>query len=218
MADKKYLDYEGLELYNDLIKETYAPVQAIQYKGTVATISGLPTVSGVAIGSMYNITEGGISTSDFVEGAGKVIRNGTNVVAINVAADGDPVEMKWDIIAGVFSVDDKLTFGTSMPVSPENGDTFLYMGNNVYEYNAVTPTGTENPKELNWYEYDATESEYNLTEDEEVQSGTSYFVKNEKYVKGVIYVYSEASTEWVSQTSGDIFQPISEAEIRALFV
>ena len=218
MADLKYLDYEGLELYNELIKETYAPIQAIQYKGTVATISGLPTVASQTPGSMYNITEGGVATADFVEGAGAIVRNGTNVVAINTADEGEPAVMKWDIIAGVFSVDDKLTFGLTMPAAPENGDTFLYMGNNVYEYNAVTPVGDENPKEKGWYEYDAVEDTYVLTEDEEVQVGTSYFKKEEEYVKGVIYVYSEASTEWVPQTSGNVMIPITEAEIRALFV
>ena len=217
MADLKYLDYEGLELYNELIKQTYAPIQAIQYKGTVATISGLPTVASQAPGSMYNITEGGVATADFVEGVGAVVRNGTNVIAINTADEGEPAVMKWDIIAGVFSVDDKLTFGTAMPASPENGETFLYMGNTTYTYDGLTPTGTENPKELGWYEYDSTENEYNLTEDETVQAGTSYFVKREEYVKGVIYVYSEDATSWISQTSGDIFTPITEAQIRALF-
>ena len=198
MADLKYLDYEGLELYNELIKQTYAPIQAIQYKGTVATISGLPTVASQAPGSMYNITEGGVATADFVEGVGAVVRNGTNVIAINTADEGEPAVMKWDIIAGVFSVDDKLTFGTAMPASPENGETFLYMGNTTYTYDGLTPTGTENPKELGWYEYDSTENEYNLTEDETVQAGTSYFVKREEYVKGVIYVYSEDATSWIS--------------------
>ena len=149
---------------------------------------------------MYNVVEGGVTTADFVEGSGKVLRNGTNVVAINTAEDGQPKVMKWDITAGVFSVDDKLTFGSSMPAGPSNGDTFLYMGNTTYTYDAVTPTGTENPKGLGWYEYDSVTTTYTLTEDTTVQAGTSYFIKNEEYVKGVIYVYSEGSTSWVAQT------------------
>lgn len=219
MAVKTFLDYPGLEELVAKIKEKYAPIQAIQYKGTVATISGLPTIATEAEGNMYNIVTGGTTTADFVEGAGHTISDGTNVVAINTETDPDePAIMKWDILPGVFVLDDRLQFGTAMPDTDlTDGRTFLYLGNTTYSYDAVTPTGTENPKELGWYEYDSIEDEYVLTEDETVQSGTSYFVKNEEFVQGVVYVYSTTTSSWIPKSSGDTFTRITEAQIDALF-
>ena len=217
MANKKFLDYEGLVELVEKIKEKYAPIQALQFKAIVATISALPTVAGVEPGSVYNITTGGTTTADFVEGAGETLRDGENVVAVNVGTEADPI-MKWDILGGVFDINDRLQFGNTMPASPENNQTFLYMGNTTYTYTAVTPAGTENPSEEGWYEYDAVNDTYILSEDETVQSGTSYFTKDEQYVKGVIYVYSSESSTWVAQSSGDTFIPITIAEIDALFV
>jgi len=57
--------------------------------------------------------------------------------------------------------------------------------------------------------------EYVLSSDTTVQSGTSYFTRNEQYVKGVIYVYSGSA--WVAQSSGDTFTAITIPEIDALF-
>lgn len=217
MANKSYLDYEGLSLYHSLLEEEFAPIQAIQFKGTVTNVSDLPAVATTTIGSMYNITESGVSTADFVEGAGKVVRNGTNVVAINTAAAGEAAVMKWDIIAGVFDISDKLTFGSTMPASPADGDTFLYMGNTSYAYNKVTLEATDNPHDMGLYEYDNSTEQYSLTADTEPASGKDYFEKVEEYVKGVIYVYNESAGEWIAQSSGDTFNPITEQEIRSLF-
>lgn len=212
MATKKYLDYDGLCELVAKIEEKYAPIQALTFKGTVATISALPTVSGVDAGSVYNVTTGGTTTADFVEGAGQVLQDGENVVAVNTGTEALPV-MKWDILGGVFDISDRLQFGSSMPASPESGQTFLYLGETTYTYGAVTPVGTENPSEMGWYEFDGTD--YTLTSDTTVQSGTSYFAKNEQYVKGVIYVYSGSA--WVAQSSGDTFTAITNVEIDALF-
>jgi hypothetical protein len=137
------------------------------------------------------------------------------VVCVNVGTEALPV-LKWQILGPVFDVTDKLTFGTSMPASPTTDDTFLYLGNTTYTYDAVSyPPIDANPKALGWYEYDSGTSSYVLSDDEEVQSGTTYFVKNEEYVKGVIYVYSGSA--WVPQSSGDIMVPITNLEIDALF-
>lgn len=53
--------------------------------------------------------------------------------------------------------------------------------------------------------------------DEYVAEKTYYVAGGEGYVKGVIYVYDEAETTWVAQSSGDTFTPISDSEINALF-
>lgn len=212
MATKKFLDNIGLEHFKEKLDEKYAPIQALTFKGIVATISALPTVAGVASGSVYNVTTGGTTTADFVEGADQTLQDGSNVVAVNTGTDDTPV-MKWDILGGVFDISDRLQFGNTMPASPDSGQTFLYMGETTYTFDAVTPAGTENPQEMGWYEFDG--SDYTLSTDTTVQTGTSYFAKNEQYVKGVIYVYSGSA--WVAQSSGDTFTAITNAEIDALF-
>lgn len=212
MATKKFLDYDGLVELVEKIEEKYAPIQALQFMGTVATIASLPVVSTVASGAVYNVTTGGTTTADFVEGAGQTLQDGMNVVAVNTGTDSAPV-MKWDILGGVFDISDRLQFGLAMPASPESGQTFLYLGETSYTYDAVTPTGDENPQAFGWYEFDG--SGYVLTTDTTVQTGTSYFAKNEEFVKGVIYVYSGSA--WVAQSSGDTFVAISTAEVDALF-
>lgn len=215
MAQKKYLDYAGLQELVVKINEKYAPISALEFKGVKANIAALPTVADEAVGNMYTVTTGGTTTSDFVEGAGKKLQDGENVVAVNVSSTSTP-DMKWDIIGGVFEIDDRLQFGSAMPASPTNGQTFLYMGDTTYTYDEVTPVGTENPQEEGWYVSDGAGG-YTATTDTTVQVGTTYYQKNEQYVTGVIYVYSSTSSSWVAQSSGDTMIPITNNEIDALF-
>ena len=215
MAQKKYLNYEGLQELVAKINEKYAPISALEFKGVKANIAALPTVADEAVGNMYTVTTGGTTTSDFVEGAGKKLQDGENVVAVNVSSTSTP-DMKWDIIGGVFEIDDRLQFGSAMPASPTNGQTFLYMGDTTYTYDEVTPVGTENPQEEGWYVSDGAGG-YTATTDTTVQVGTTYYQKNEQYVTGVIYVYNSTSSSWVAQSSGDTMIPITNVEIDALF-
>lgn len=216
MAVKNYLDYEGLTYFKEKLDAEYASIKAFVFKGTVANIAGLPAIANESIGSIYNVTTGGTTTSDFVEGAGHPLQDGENVVAINISAEGEPVVMKWDILGGVFDIEDRLQFGSTMPVSPEDGQTFLYMGDTTYTYSAVTPVGTENPVEEGWYVEDG-QGGYELTSDTTVQSGTTYYTREEQYVTGVIYVYDATNTEWVAQSSGDTMIAITNAQIDTLF-
>lgn len=218
MATNKYLDLTGLTYFKSKLDAEYASIKAFVFKGTVTNVAGLPTVGTTAIGSIYNIQNADVTTNDFVEGAGHPIQAGENVVAINTAAEGDPVVMKWDILGGVFDIEDRLQFGNSMPANPTDGQTFLYMGETTYEYDEVTPVGTENPSEEGWYEYDNATQQYVLTEDVTVDGSKTYYTKGaEQYITGVIYVYDLATTSWIPQNSGDIMVAITNGEIDALF-
>lgn len=214
----KYLDLTGLTYFKGKLDEEYASIKALVFKGVKANIASLPTVANEAIGSMYTVTTGGTTTADFVEGAGKTLQDGENVVAVNTAAEGEPVVMKWDILGGVFDISDRLQFGDSMPANPVDGQTFLYMGAITYEYNEVTPSGEENPSALGWYEYDDATEQYVLSEDVTVDGSKTYYTRGaEEYVTGVIYVYDIATTSWVAQNSGDVMVAITNGEIDALF-
>lgn len=214
----KYLSLEGLTYFKSKLDTEYASIKALVFKGVRANIAALPTVADEAIGNMYTVTTGGTTTADFVEGAGKTLQDGENVVAVNIAAEGDPVVMKWDILGGVFDIEDRLQFGSTMPANPEDGQTFLYMGETTYEYDEVTPVGTENPSEEGWYEYDDATQQYVLTEDVTVNAGKTYYTRGaEQYITGVIYVYDLVTTSWIAQSSGDLMIPIENSEIDALF-
>lgn len=215
MANQKYLSYDGLVELVAKIHEKYASVEALVYKGVKTNIAALPTVANEAIGSMYTVTEGGTTTADFVEGAGKKLQDGENVVAVNTGTDADPV-MKWDILGGVFDFTDRLQFGDTMPSTDlTNGRTFLYLGDTTYTYSEVTPTGDENPSALGWYEL--VSDEYVLSEDETVDAQKTYYTRAEQYVKGVIYKYNTSTSSWDAQSSGDVMVAITNQEIDALF-
>ena len=124
--------------------------------------------------------------------------------------------MMWCLLGPVFDVSNKLTFGFAMPSNPAQDDVFLFLGDTTYAYNEVTPVGDENPSALGWYESDG-EGGYVLSSDTEVDSGKTYYTKNEEFVQGVIYQYDESESKWNTLNSGDTFSPISNGEIDALF-
>ena len=257
MSTKKYLDYEGLVRLVNNIKEKFASIDAFTFKGTVADIAHLPAIADQKSGYIYNVVTGGETTADFVEGAGKTLQDGENVVAVEFERydavspvgtenpqeegwyelDGTAYVLTtdtavnlaktyyeavkyylWDILGGVFDFSDRLQFGSTMPATPVDGQTFLYLGDDTYTYNAVTPVGTENPQEEGWYEYDSSTQTYALTTDTTVAAGKTYYERVEEFVKGVIYVYDSTTTSWDAQSSGDTFEPISIAQIDELFV
>lgn len=322
MAEKKFLDYEGLQELVLKIKEYVGDAGHIEFKGAVANVAALPALSGQKVGWMYTVQAAGKTTADFTDGAGKTIAANSEVAAVNIEgttentifsanngstyvstdlaaytptgsvgsgtklcevyiADGTethltegtwyvtgdgssffevtalgdtfadftktPVSnedaitelggkytgsafadlnkytetvteeaMKWCLLGPVFDVSDKLTYVTdAMPANPQDGDIVMYLGDTTYEYNEVTPEGSENPKALGWYVSNGAGG-YVLTEDETVQPGTTYYTKDEEFVQGVVYEYDETEG-WTSKTSGDTMTPISNAEIDILF-
>lgn len=220
MATNKYLDLTGLTYFKSKLDEEYASIKAFVFKGIVADVAHLPSL-GVGttqkVGFVYNVTAEGTTTADFVEGAGHPLQAGENVVVVDVSATSTP-ELKWDILGGVFDITDRLQFGDSMPANPTDGQTFLYMGEITYEYDEVTPVGTENPQALGWYEYDDVTGQYVLSSDTSVDNEKTYYTRGaEQYITGVIYVYDLATTSWVAQNSGDIMVAITNGEIDALF-
>ena len=213
----KFLDYAGLQELVTKINEKYAPIQAIQYRGSVQDVASLPSLATTPIGSMFNIEDEDVTTSDFVEGAGKKIEAGSNVIAVNTELDPDePAVMKWDLASGIINVEDRLQFGLTMPQTDlVDGRVFLYLGEDTFEYNAVSnPTG--NPHEKGYYE-EVSAGVYELTADTTVDSQKTYYTKDPVLVKGIIYKYNLTDTEWVAQNEAAEMTPILNSEIDALF-
>ena len=125
--------------------------------------------------------------------------------------------MKWDLANGIINVDDRLQFGTAMPQTDlVDGRTFLYLGEDTFEYNEVSnPTG--NPQEKGYYE-EVSAGVYELTTDTTVDDQKTYYTKDPVLVKGIIYKYNLTDTEWVAQNEASEMIPILNSEIDALFV
>lgn len=165
MAQKKYLDYTGLEHYNDLIEQKYAPLDSPE-------LVGVPTAPTAAEGT--KTTQ--IATTEFVQEAIKTITSayvyrGTvlNVAALPIVAD--------EAIGNVYNITEKSETTADFV---EGAGHVVDAGANVavaeiktgVDYEEITPVGDENPKELGWYEYDG--ADYILTADETVQAKTYY--------------------------------------------
>ena len=58
--------------------------------GTLASQSDLPTLSSSVLGNVYRVTADFNTTSDFVEGSGKTIKAGNDVVVVNIGSDASP--------------------------------------------------------------------------------------------------------------------------------
>ena len=70
-------------------------------KGNIACAQLVPALLIESnIGNVYNVTDNGTTTSDFVEGAGKPIHVGDNVAIVDIGTGGQS-EYKFDLLAGM---------------------------------------------------------------------------------------------------------------------
>ena len=195
---KQYLDYEGLQRLVENINKKYAPISAIVFKSTVDDIAHLPAVATQKAGWMYNIKTGGLTTDDFVEGAGHIVADGENIAAVElivgsytpvgtIAPDDDPKALGWyEILADLFA-----------PVTPVGDED--PSAENWYEFTVESPVGGEDPKTLGWYELDG--SNYVLSEDTTVDPLKTYAsgaVSADTSVQAKTY-YKEEITYQLSQ-------------------
>lgn len=161
MANKKYLNYEGLQELVLKVKELVRDIGHFVFKGVVSTVSGLPSLTDVQEGWVYAVSTTGTTTEDFVEGAGHPVPANSEVIATEVSG-----EMKWALLGPIFDISDRLQFGTQMPGTPFDGQTFLYTGDTTYVAYTGTLTKDSNPKALGLYE-ESSQDVYVLTNDTE---------------------------------------------------
>lgn len=79
---------------------------AFRAKGSAA-FADLPALDKTAKGDVYNVTNAFTTTADFVDGAGKNLPAGTNVVAVAVTTgkgDNATTTMKWDALTGMIDL------------------------------------------------------------------------------------------------------------------
>ena len=185
MATKKYLDYEGLQRVLENINRKYAPISAIVFKGTVDKVADLPAVALEKAGFMYNIKSAGLTTDDFVEGAGHEISEGENVAAV-------------ERYTGVYT---KVT-----PTATDDPKALGWYEEDSVTFEDVTAEldPSDNPQALGLYEQGATATDFVLTTDTTVQSGKSYYERVATYklsqdrlpVAGKDYFTAETEMKW----------------------
>ena len=155
MAAKQYLDYAGLQRVIENIDKKYAPISAIVFKNSVKNIAALPALNVQKGGFMYNVTEGGTTTADFVEGEGHSVSAGENVAAV-------------ELLTGVY------TAVSSVLVTDDPKAKGWYEVDGTPS--AVTPAGTEKPVEEGWYEETTSGSGiYVISSDTAVNPSKTYY-------------------------------------------
>jgi len=99
---------------------------AIIPKGSISTVTNLPTLIADHRGWMYNFSADFTTTSDFVEGTGKEYPAGTNVVVVEYETG----VYKYDVFSGFINLDSKqdtLVSGTN--IKTINNENILGSGN-----------------------------------------------------------------------------------------
>lgn len=218
MATKQYLDKAGLKEVLTLLKEKFADIEALVLVGPVQNVAALPSLAsaGIRAGLMYIIQDEDVTTADFYEGAGKTIDPNSEVVVINTGTPASPV-YKWYVLGNVFTIKDKVSFGTTFPTAPFDGQGFLYLGPDQYSYTAVaSPAAGADPQANGWYESDGSGG-YVLSSDTSVQVGKTYYERIDVAIKGAIYEWDATASEWVNVAGADRMNRITEQEIDDLF-
>lgn len=83
--------------------KSYTDQQIAAHLGSAYRAAGsidfasLPALGATEEGKVYNVSDAFVTTENFVEGAGKSMPAGTNVVCIDVGED----EYKWDVLSGM---------------------------------------------------------------------------------------------------------------------
>lgn len=78
-----------------------AKISAAYHAGGSKTVAELTSALLITenMGKVYNMSDSGVTTSDFVEGAGYAVNEGDNVVICNVGTEESPV-YKFDLLSG----------------------------------------------------------------------------------------------------------------------
>ena len=161
---QKYLDYAGLQRLVENIDKKYAPISAIVFKSTVNDIASLPALNTVKAGWMYNLKTGGITTDDFVEGAGHILADGENVAAV-------------ELLTGVYTK-------VASPAATDDPKALGWYEEDVVSFVDVTTSldPSASPVALGLYEEDSMNpGQYVLTSDATIVGGKAYYERQATY-------------------------------------
>ena len=127
--------YSGVDVLGELKAKFVDPessVSSFNFMGKT-TVADLPAPDFA--GDVYNITDNGLTTDDFLEGAGKPINAGDDVIAVDVELEGSEITdgVTWNdsLFPGYDSYADNQFF-----VHLSNGDTLIF-ANDTHTGNVI---------------------------------------------------------------------------------
>ena len=117
--------YTGVDVLGELKAKFIDPESSgsnFNFRGET-TIANLPTPDFA--GDVYNITDSGVTTDDFLEGAGKPINAGDDVISVDVELEGSDITdgVRWD--GSLFPGQD-ISADNQFFVHLSNGDTLIF--------------------------------------------------------------------------------------------
>lgn len=127
--------YSGVDVLGELKAKFVDP----ESSGSSFNFMGKTTVADLPVpdfaGDVYNITDNGLTTDDFLEGAGKPINAGDDVIAVEVEQEGADITdgVRWDdsLFPSYNSYADEQFF-----VHLSNGDTLIF-ANDTHTGNVI---------------------------------------------------------------------------------
>lgn len=167
MAQKQYLDYEGLDRYTDDVKAKFAPLDSPDLVGipTAPTADTGTDTTQLATTAFVQQEISGITSALVFKG---VVQT---VAALPVIAD-QGVGWTYNIVQKGKTTED-FAEGAGKDLDPGSNVSVIEVSTSAYS--PVTPLGTENPSEEGWYEYDDINDEYFLSVDTDVDGAKTYY-------------------------------------------
>lgn len=198
------LDTNRLYRFNGTIFVVVSDLDATVYQPAGSVLfANLPAASAGTLGFVYDIQDDFVTTSDFIEGAGKAYSAGTNVVVINHGTSSLPI-YKYDVLSGVR--------GSGLPAGGTKGQV-LTKGSATdynaawytpyyYEYDGVTlskPNFTYNDPDLvedgvtkvfhsSWLANTSAGQNAALPDTDIVDYNRNYYVEMTKSIDGLAFV------------------------------
>lgn len=221
MPEAKFVDAAGLATYTEALSNklsrVYVPKGTAIYADTAYLASPVDSainsvglwqmvesywtkITTVKPGWVFNISNTFETTSDFVEGSGRAVAGGTNIVVVNTGTDADPV-LKFDVLAMNIDVDMSGKQDKVMTSEP----SIIIPDHTVADATARAALTTSTVSDGDIAYQEDTEEYYYA----EVESSTITWhdIGNTKTVEGAIRLVASVIP----------VKPITSAEIQAMF-
>lgn len=168
-------------------------VKAVVYKPSGSIyFAALPSLVADNVGNVYDIKDDFTTTADFLEGAGKPCKAGTNVAIVDNGTAQTP-DIKYDVMSASIDTSIFMLSVTTPPLSPAGGDYIFYHGtasgdfangDGIYKYDLANTRWVH--QDLGFVEQGIVALPFSTT--------TVYAVNDRCYKDGFLYKCTTAHT------------------------
>lgn len=195
-------------------------VKAVVYKPSGSIyFAALPSLVADNVGNVYDIKDDFTTTADFLEGAGRPYKAGTNVAIVDNGTAQTP-DIKYDVMSASIDTSIFMLSVTTPPLSPAGGDYIFYHGtasgdfangDGIYKYDLASTRWVH--QNLGFVEQGIVALPFSTT--------TAYAVNDRCYKDGSLYKCTTAHTgEWdvsdfTTVTLDDVIpKPLTASELQ----